>query len=51
MSVWRQLSPRKDKKPTTWARAMETLRDALLLAQVVDLHEAIPVLLAITDES
>jgi hypothetical protein len=42
VSAWRQLSPRKDKKPTTWARAMETLRDAFLLAQVADLHEAIP---------
>ena len=33
---WRQLAPRKDRKPMAWARAMETLRDALLLAQVTD---------------
>ncbi len=36
VSAWRQLAPRKDRKPIAWARAMETLRDALLAAQVVD---------------
>jgi hypothetical protein len=41
VSAWRQLAPRKDKKPIAWERAMETLRDALLLAQVVDHREAI----------
>lgn len=40
VSAWRQQSPRRDGKPIAWARAMETLRDALLLAQV-DLCEAI----------
>jgi predicted transposase YbfD/YdcC len=35
-SAWRQLAPRKDGKPVAWARAMETLRDALLVAQVTD---------------
>jgi hypothetical protein len=37
LSAWRQLAPPKDKKPITWDRAAETLRDALLAAQVVDL--------------
>ncbi len=41
VSAWRQLAPRKDKKPIAWERAMETLRDALLLAQVVDHREAV----------
>jgi predicted transposase YbfD/YdcC len=40
VSAWRQQAPRKDRKPLPWARAMETLRDALLLAQVAH-HEAI----------
>jgi hypothetical protein len=43
VSAWRQQSPRKDEKPTAWERAMETLRDALLLAQVVDHREAVQV--------
>jgi hypothetical protein len=41
LSAWRQQSPRKDRKPVAWARAMETLRDALLLADV-EHHRAIP---------
>ena len=41
VSAWRQLLPCKDKKPTTWARAMETLRDALLIAPVVDRRQSI----------
>jgi hypothetical protein len=40
VSAWRQLSPRRDRKPIAWTRAMETLRDALRLAQVVDHREA-----------
>jgi hypothetical protein len=40
VSAWRQQAPRKDGKPIAWARAQETLRDALLLAQV-EHHEAI----------
>ncbi len=40
VSAWRQLSPTRDRKPVSWARAMETLRDALLLAEV-EHHEAI----------
>ncbi len=40
VSAWRQQSPRRDRKPAAWARAMETLRDALLLAEV-EHHEAI----------
>src|SRR6266545_3155832 len=39
VSAWRQLAPRKDQKPLAWARAMETLRDALLAAQVADHRE------------
>jgi len=35
-SAWRHLTPRKDGKPVAWARAMETLRDALLAANVTD---------------
>jgi hypothetical protein len=42
VSAWRQQAPRKDRKPIAWKRAMETLRDALLLAQVVDHSEAVP---------
>jgi hypothetical protein len=42
VSAWRQQAPRKDRKPIAWERAMETLRDALLLAQVVDHSEAVP---------
>lgn len=42
VSAWRQQSPRKDKKPISWARAMETLRDALLLASIEN-HQAIHV--------
>jgi hypothetical protein len=34
VSAWRQQSPRRDRKPISWARATETPRDALLLAQV-----------------
>ncbi len=41
VSAWRHLAPRKDKKPIAWERAMETLRDALLLAQVVDHREEV----------
>jgi hypothetical protein len=41
VSAWRQQSPRRDGRPTAWARAMETLRDALLHADVVDHREAI----------
>ncbi len=41
VSAWRQLAPHKDKKPISWARAMETLRDALLLAPVMDRRERI----------
>jgi hypothetical protein len=40
VSAWRQQAPRQDRKPIAWARAKETLRDALLLAQV-EHHEAI----------
>jgi len=39
VTAWRQLAPRKDRKPIAWARAMETLRDALLVAQVADHRE------------
>ena len=43
VSAWRQQSPRRDGKPVAWARAMETLRDALLVAQVEHhRHEAMP---------
>ena len=41
VSAWRQQSPLRDRKPIAWKRAMETLRDALLLAQVVDHREAV----------
>jgi len=41
LAAWRQLALPKDKKPITWARAAETLRDTLLLAEVRH-HEAIP---------
>jgi hypothetical protein len=40
-SAWRQLMPPKDKKPAAWARAMETLRDTLLVAPVLD-HRSAP---------
>jgi Homeodomain-like domain-containing protein len=40
VSAWRQQAPRKDRMPIAWERAKETLRDALLLAQV-EHHEAI----------
>ena len=42
VSAWRQQAPRKDSKPIAWQRAMETLRDALLLAEVVEDREALP---------
>ena len=35
VSAWRRLAPTKDRKPMAWARAMETLRDALLASQVI----------------
>ncbi len=38
VSAWRQQSPPKDRKPIAWARAIETLRDALLLADVEHLR-------------
>jgi hypothetical protein len=41
VSAWRQQSPRRDKKPISWNRAMETLRDTLLFATVVDRNENI----------
>jgi hypothetical protein len=41
VSAWRQLAPRKDRKPIAWARAMETLRDALLLAQITDYSDLV----------
>jgi len=41
VSAWRQQAPCKDKKPIAWQRAMETLRDALLLAEVMEDREAI----------
>jgi len=41
VSAWRHLAPRKDRKPMAWSRAMETLRDALLLAEVVHHREAV----------
>ncbi len=31
LSVWRAGQPLKDQRPIPWARAMETLRDALIL--------------------
>mgnify|MGYP001769832507 CR=1 FL=1 len=42
VSAWRRLAPRKDGRPVAWARAMETLRDALLVAQVTDHHNLEP---------
>jgi hypothetical protein len=42
VSAWRQLAPRKDRKPMAWSRAMETLRDALLAAQVTDHRNLAP---------
>jgi hypothetical protein len=41
VSAWRRLAPTKDRKPMAWARAMETLRDALLAAQVADHREVV----------
>ena len=41
VSAWRQQSPRRGCRPVAWERAMETLRDALLLAQVVEHREAV----------
>ena len=41
LSAWRTLMPRKDGKPLAWARAAETLRDALLVAQVTELTAAV----------
>lgn len=41
VSAWRQQSPRRDQKPISWNRAMETLRDALLLAPMVDRNQNI----------
>lgn len=40
VSAWRQQAPRRDGKPIAWTRALESLRDALLLARV-EHHEAI----------
>jgi hypothetical protein len=40
VSTWRSCRRGRDREPIAWARAMETLRDALLLAQVVDHREA-----------
>jgi predicted transposase YbfD/YdcC len=42
VSAWRQQAPRKDRRPIAWQRAMETLRDALLLAPVIDRCQAVP---------
>ena len=39
VSAWRQRLPRRDRKPVAWRRAMETLRDALLLGGVEHLGE------------
>ncbi len=41
LSAWRALAPRKDCMPIPWARATETLRDALLVAQLTDLATAV----------
>jgi hypothetical protein len=41
LSAWRTLAPRKDGKPLAWARAAETLRDALLVAQVTEFTAAV----------
>jgi hypothetical protein len=41
VSAWRQQAPSKDRKPIAWQRAMETLSDALLLAEVMEDREAI----------
>jgi hypothetical protein len=40
LSAWRTLAPSKDGKPIAWARAAETLRHALVLAEIH--HLAIP---------
>jgi predicted transposase YbfD/YdcC len=42
VSAWRQQAPRKDQRPIAWERAMETLRDALLLAPVADHRKPSP---------
>lgn len=42
VSAWRTLAPRKDGKPVAWARAMETLRDALLAVQGTDHRDVLP---------
>ena len=34
LATWRARAPLKDGRPVSWARAMEQLRDALLLAQM-----------------
>jgi hypothetical protein len=41
VSAWRQQSLRRDQKPISWNRAMETLRDAFLFAPLVDHNEDI----------
>jgi hypothetical protein len=41
VSAWRQQAPRRDRKPISWERAKETLRDALLLARL-DHYEPAP---------
>ncbi len=33
LSTWRARGPRKEGRPLSWARSMELLRDALVLAQ------------------
>jgi len=40
LAAWRRLAPKKDGKPVAWARAMETLRDALVHGPPVELHAA-----------
>jgi hypothetical protein len=42
LSAWRQLAPRKDGKSIAWARAIDTLRDALLAAKVTDHRDPEP---------
>lgn len=39
LSAWRQLMPRKDRRPAAWGRATQTLRDAFLLADLADCPE------------
>lgn len=38
LSAWRSGSAKKDRQPLPWARAMEQLRDALLLCSERVLH-------------